>query len=470
MNKTKIIATIGPASQDYDVLKELVKSGMDVIRINLGHADLPFCDRIIDFLKQINEELNTNVAVMLDLTGPTVRMGFFQGGKATFKVDDIVMIYDKDIMGNSKKFSTNYDGIVKDVKCHTILKLNDGKVTLKVVEKEEHALICKVIDGGTVYDHQSLNVPGVSLNIPFLGKRDREVIRYAHQKQLDFLALSFVRSSEDVLEVNDILIELGNDHIGLVSKIENEQALDDIDEIIKVSDAVMVARGDLGVELPFERIPGIQKSILHKCHIAGVVSIVATEILSSMEKGSRPTRAEVSDLANAVLDGVDAVMLSGETTIGSFPIETMEMMEKIIASSEENMNYNDFLERSMRTEKQDITGNIAYSVVDCANRLKCEVIVAPTVTGYTAKKISRFRPICPVLALSPDINVVKSLALHFGVQGIYVKKLDSIDKMIHAAKECAKNELNIKEGTYILTGGYPFSETQHTNFLRIEEL
>lgn len=470
MNKTKVIGTIGPASQDIDILRQLIKNGMDVARINLSHSNLEFVDEIMQKIEKLNDELDTNIAIMLDTCGPTVRIGKFKDGEATLIDNSTVLICKKDIIGDSTKFSTDYNGLIHDVKTKSIIKLDDGIIELEVIDKDEDSLICNVVKGGLIKDGKSLNVPGMKLNLPFLSEKDKEAIIYAHQRKADFIALSFVSSSEDVLEVNDLLIELGNDHLGIISKIENERALDDIDSLIRVSDGIMVARGDLGVELPFERLPSIQKSILRKCHIAGCVSIVATELLSTMEDNNRPTRAEVSDIANAVLDGADAVMLSGETTIGQYPVETMDMMNRIIESSELDINYYEFLERSMRTEKQDITGNIAYSVVDCANRLKCKAIVAPTVTGYTARKISRFRPCCPILALAPDVETVKSLTLNFGVYPIAVKKLDHLDKMIHAAKECVYSKLDEHEGTYILTGGYPFEGVKHTNLMRIEEL
>lgn len=307
--------------------------------------------------------------------------------------------------------------------------------------------------------------------MPFLSNKDRNDILYANQMKVDYLALSFVSSAEDVLNVNDILIDLNNDHIGIIAKIENERAVEEIDEIIKVSEGIMIARGDLGVEVPMERVPGIQKSIISKCHNMGKVSIVATELLATMETNTRPTRAEVSDVANAVLDGADAVMLSGETTVGKFPLETLSIMEKIIESAEEDINYFEMLDKAMRTEKQDITGMIAYSVAECADRLKCKAIIAPTISGYTARKMSRFRPSCPIIAVSPDINTVKSLNLHFGVTPVLIEDLSSFDKIIKKSKEITKSLMDTAEGDKIIvTGGYPFKEVKHTNFMKIEEL
>lgn len=469
MNKTKIIGSIGPASKDYDVLKELILNGMDVARINLGHADLPFCDEVIDSIHKINEELGTQVAVMLDLVGPTVRMGEFQNGQVTLKADDIVSISNRDILGTSKKFSTNYPNLVKDVKCNTILKLNDGRVTLKVVEKEMNALVCKVLDGGTIMDHQSVNVPGVSLNIPFLGKRDREVIRYAHQKQVDFLSLSFVRNSEDVLEVNDLLIELGDDHIGIVSKIENEQALDEIDDIIKVSDAVMVARGDLGVEVPVVNLPMYQKNMVEKCRHAGKICIVATEMLETMKKNARPTRAEVSDIANAVLDGTDAVMLSGETTAGKYPVDAVRYMANICENTEKYLDYGKTPDTN---GKNDVPSTIARSIKEATNDLDIKVIIAATQSGYTARKISNLRPQTVIMAACPNEKVAKSLAINFGVYPEVMSLADSTDELIIHCKEHAMKKFGLQKKDYVLiSGGFPNEmATKKTNFMKIEEI
>lgn len=471
MNKTKIIATIGPASSDEETLRSLIANGMDVIRLNLTHASYDFCTNVIDKIHKLNEELKTNVSIMLDTEGPNVRVGKFVGGKAFLAKGDYIRIYMEELVGDSTKFSVNHKGLLNDVKYNSILKLDDGMIELQVVEKGTNYLLCEVLKEGVLEDNKGLNAPGTKLSMPFLSSKDKNDILYANQMKVDFLALSFVSSAEDVLSVNDILIDLNNDHIGIIAKIENERAVEEIDDIIKVSDGIMIARGDLGVEVPMERVPGIQKSIISKCHNMGKVSIVATELLATMEKNTRPTRAEVSDVANAVLDGADAVMLSGETTVGKFPIETLSIMEKIIESAEEDINYLELLDKAMRTEKQDITGMIAYSVAECADRLKCKAIIAPTISGYTARKMSRFRPSCPIIAVSPDMNTVKSLNLHFGVTPVLIEDLSSFDKIIKRSKEITKTLMDTVEGDKIIvTGGYPFKEVKHTNFMKIEEL
>lgn len=470
MKKTKVIATVGPSSKDEDILRELILNGMDIARINMTHSSYKFCLDVIEKINKINKDLNTNTSIMLDLKGPDITVGKFTGGSAYLNKGDKIRIYADDIIGDSTKFSVSYKGLIKEIKTNTTIKLADGLIELNVLEKGLDYLLCEVINGGFIEDNKGLNVIGHRLSIPFLSDKDREDIKFAHEHKIDFLALSFVNSVEDVLEVNDLLINMGNDNISIVSKIENESALEDLDNIIKNSDAIMVARGDLGVEIPFERVPGIQKTIINKCHREGKVSIVATEMMSSMENNVRPSRAEVNDVATAVLDGVDCVLLSGETTVGKYPVLTLSMMSKILEATELDLDYYDFLDRTMRTEKQNITGTIAYSVVESADKLKAKFIVAPTMRGYTAEKISRFRPICPIIALSPDVNTVKRLNLYYGIYPILVNEIKTFDDMMKKAKECAVKYKANEKDVIIITGGYPFNEKKNTNFMKIEEI
>lgn len=471
MNKTKIIATIGPASESVDILKGLILSGMDVARFNLSYASYDFCLKTVEKIRRLNKELKTSVAIMLDLNGPTVQVGRLNAPKVTLKKGDRIRIYMDDILGDETKFSVSYPKLIDDVKYNTEILLRDGRIRLKVIDKDLNYILCEVMSEGEIREKDSINIPNVKMSMPFISTKDKDDILFANKIGADFLALSFVQSAEDVLAVNDLLIEMGNDHLGIIAKIENESAVEEIDEIIKVSDGILVARGDLGVEIPMERVPGIQKSVINKCHIMGKVSIVATEFLASMETEERPSRAEVSDVANAVLDSVDAIMLSGETTIGKYPVETLSTMDKIITTAEEDINYYELLDKSMRSEKQDITGSLVYSVTECANRLKCKAIIAPTMSGYTARKMSRFRPSCPIIAVSPDEDTVMSLALHFAVRPVQIGELNTLDKIISTSKQITEELITINSGDkIIITGGYPFKEVKHTNFMKIEEL
>lgn len=470
MNKTKIIATVGPASQDKDTLRQFFINGVDIIRLNMAFCSYDFCKKIISIIDELNYEMKKNISIMLDIEGPHVRTFNFQGGSAYFKLGETVRVSKTPVIGDCTTFSVNYFGFIDDVKCHDVIKLNNGAVQLEITDKDSNYLTCTVVKEGIVYDKSIVNVPDSKLNIPFLNENDKKNIVFAHEMNVDFLALSGVTSSEDVLLVNDMLIELGNDHLGIIAKIENEKGVEFIDEIIKVSDGIIVSRGDLGAEVPLERVPGIQKSIVSKCHNVGKVSIVAAQILSSMENSSSPTRAEVSDVANAVIDGVDAIILSGETTIGKFPVDTLKTIERIIHASEHDINYIDLLDKAIRSESIDTTGCIAISVVETANRLKCKTIVTPTISGQTAKKISRFRPSCPILALSPDINTIKNLNIYFGIYPVFIQELKTFDKMMNESKGVALSLFDIDiDDRIIITGGYPFKTTKYTNFMKIED-
>ena len=471
MKKTKIIATIGPSSQDIDIIRQMILEGTDSLRVNMKHASHEFLKDIKDKLDKLNDELKTCVSLIMDTRGPDITVGSFVSGQAYLNKDDKIRIYMNPIIGDSTKFSVSYSNLVNEVKCNSFIKLNDGLIELQVLDKGDDFLVCKVLTGGYIQDNKGVNILNVSLDLPFLSEKDIEDIRYASKIGVDYVALSRVSCSEDILDVNDLLIDCKNDDIGILAKIETEKAVEDIDAILNVCDGMIVARGDLGVEVPMERIPGIQKSIISKCHTAGKISIVATEMLSSMEQQARPTRAEVSDVANAVLDSCDAVMLSGETTIGKYPVETVSMMSKIVESSEYDVNYYELTDKAMRTQTQDTTGMLSYSVTECANRLKTVAIVAPTMSGHTAKKMSRFRPMCPIIAMSPNDNTAKNLSLYYAVCPVKVNAIKNFDQIMTKSKEVVSKLMDIETGNkIIITGGYPFQEVKHTNFMKIEEL
>lgn len=471
MEKTKVIATIGPSTDSRDVLKKMFENGLDVLRINMSYATREELVRIIEMVKELNEQLGTFVSIMMDTKGSSINIGRLAGGKANLKTGDKIRIYKEKLLGDSTKFSTSFSDFVTETRIGSVIKANDGSIELEVIDKNAEYLLCLVLEGGEITEGRKIIVPNVSYTLPFMSPGDYDDIVFACQNDVDFIALSSIRSHEDVLNVNDILIEQNNDHIQLIAKIETREAIDELDDIINLSDGTMVARGDLGIEIPIERIPGIQKKIINKCHNSGKISIVATEMMSSMTHESRPTRAEVSDVANAVLDGADAVMLSGETTIGKHPLETLIMMTKILKSTEENIDYLEFMDRAMRTEKEDIPGMIAYNVASAANRLQSQLIVTPTLSGSTARKISRFRPKCTILAPSPDIKTIKSLTLNFGVTPVLIDELNSLDKIMLKATKIAKEKFNLKEkDKIIITGSYPFKEQNETNFMQITEI
>lgn len=470
MNKTKIVVTVGPLTASREMLKSLIINGADVVRLNMSYATFDFCREVINKINDINNELNTYASVMIDTKGPIVRIGKILDGRAYLKKDDKIRIFMNPVLGDCTKFSVDYN-LINEVETGNIIRIDDGLIELQIIDKGNDYLLCKVLKEGYISDNKSLNFPGIKLKRKFLSDFDKETIKFAHEMDVDFLALSFVSDYEDVLEVNDILIDLNDEHIQLISKVENNSALLDIDRIIKASDGVIIARGDLGAEIAMERIPGIQKRILSKCHDAGIVGIVATELLSTMVNNERPTRAEVSDIANAVLDGTDAVMLCGETTIGKYPLETLRMMERIIRTSEKDIDYDGMIEQAIKNEIIDTTSSLAYSVATVSEKLKCKAIFAPTMSGHTAKKMSRYRPFCPIIAISPNIKTVKSLSLNFGVYPILINELRSIDAIIEKSKKIAEEFLMLQpKDKIIITGGYPFKKVSHTNFMKIEEI
>lgn len=471
MKKTKVMATIGPSSKDEIILEEMILNGMNIARLNMKYSTIEFCTDIVDKIRNIDKKLKTNTAILLDLKGPDIKVGKFIGGKAYLKDNDKIRIYMDSIIGDSTKFSVSYSNLINDVKTNTIFKLDNGLIEIKVLEKIENYLLCEVIKGGFVEDNKSIRVIDAKINMPFITSEDKSAIIFAGRENIDYLALSFVTSAEDILSINDLLIEYGIDHTSIISKIEKEKALEELDEIIRVSDGVMVSRKDLGVEIPIERIPSIQRTIINKCHLQSKVSIVSTEMRSTLEQDVKPSGVEVSDIANAIIDGVDAIMLTGETTIGKYPVGTISMMNKIIETSELDINYSELSNNAMRTESQDITSSIAYSVVECASRLKCIAIVTPTMSGYTSKKISRFRPNCPIMALTPNIEIARSLNLYYGIYPVLIEDTKSFDMMLKLSKNSVVKKLNCDEGDkIIITGGYPFKEVKHTNFMKIEEL
>lgn len=468
INKTKVISTVGPATMEREQIKKLMINGTDVIRINMSHADYNFCRNIVENVNNLNNELKLSIALLMDLCGPEVRIGEFVNGQAFFRKGDRVRIYMDEVLGDNTKFSVSYPNLLQEITYNSILSVKDGTMNMEVIEILQDFFVCEVLNDATIESNQNISVKNVKLKLPYLTARDETNIAIANKLGFDFISIPFVECSEHVLAVNDILINLKNKHIGLIAKIENEDGVNNIDEILRVCDGVMIARGDLGVSVSIERVPGIQKKVIKKCHNAGKVSIVCTELMSSMERMARPTRAEVSDVANAVLDGTDAIMLSGETTIGKYPIETLKIVEKIINSAEQDIEYIDYLNDS---NSNDITNIIAQNVTNAALKLNSRAIIAPTNSGYTARMMSRYRPICPIIAVSPNEKTVKSLQLHFAVNPVLIEELNSFDKIIDLSKKITFNLISTEPGDkIIITGGYPFNDVKYTNFMKIEEL
>lgn len=467
MKKTKIICSIGPASSNYDVMREMVLSGMNVARINFSHATLEERKEVEEVVAKVNKDLGTNVAILYDTKGPDFRTGVMAEGGIKLEEGNIIRIVKKDVLGTEESFTVNYKNVLKDINIGDKVLLEDGLMKLVVIDKEDDDLVCRILAGGLLKSKKGINVPGVDLHIEFLSSEDVSDIVYACEKKGDFLALSFVNSKENILAVREILKEHNSD-MKIISKIESGIALQNLDEIIEYSDGIMVARGDLGVEIPCEQIPIVQKEIIKKCREQGKTCIVATEMLASMYTSARPTRAEVTDIANAVLDGCDAVMLSGETTVGKYPIDAVRYMARICENTEEHIDY----DMDRREAHCDITGAIAHSAVEVSNSLKAKLIIAATMSGYTARKISNLKPRCLVLATCPNDRVAKSLALDWGVYTRITKVYESTDEVVEDAILKAKEFANLQsKDIIIITGGLPNNtENKQTNLMKIEEI
>ena len=471
MKKTKLICTIGPSSIDDEILIKMIKEGMDVARVNLSHSNHDFASLVVEKIRKINKKLNTNVGIMFDTKGPEIRVGTFKNGYIELKEGNIVTLTPKESDGTNGMINITHKNLSRSLDIESVLILDEGAIELSVIGIKNTDIMCKVIRGGILKDNKRINVLDTPLDIDFLSIADKDDILFSSNLDIDFLSLSFVRNANDVLDVNDILIGERNEHTQLISKIENQSAIDDIENIVKVSDGILVARGDLGVEIELEKLPCAQKMIVRKAQEKNKICIVATEMLSSMETKTRPTRAEVSDVANAVIDGVDAVMLSGETAIGNYPKEATATITKIIRETEKNLDYKKMLMDKNSDKKEDTTTALAYSTVDKANMINVSAIVTSTNSGYTARRVSSYRPNCPIIATTPDKKTATSLSLNWGIIPIVVKKFNSTDEIIENAKEEVKNILDIKEETKIIvTGGFPIKKSRSTNFIKIENI
>lgn len=467
MKKTKIICSIGPSSCNPDTMEKMVKNGMNVARINFSHATPEEKLNVVACVKEVRKRTNMPIGILYDTKGPEFRNGNLENGEITLVEGKTIKIVKEDVLGNTERFSVNYPESIDSLKVGDTILLENGLMRIDVIEKNDTEVNCKIINGGVLGNKKSLSVPGVHLNIPFISDIDREDIKYACNHDGDFLALSFVSTKEDVMEAREILKEENREDLKIISKIESVTGIENLDEIIEVSDGIMVARGDLGVEAKMEDLPILQKMIIKKCREQGKIAVVATEMLESMKKSVRPTRAEVSDVANAVLDGTDAVMLSGETTTGKYPVETVGFMASICENTE---GHTDFKGTFDYKKKVGLTQTISTCVVESAEMLNSKLIVAATISGFTARKISNLRPNCLVLACCPNEDVCRSLSLNYGVYTTFVPVLKTTDEVIAESLEKAKEFMNLnKDDTVIITGGFPNTGVKKTtNLMKIE--
>lgn len=465
MKKTKIICTIGPASISVDVMEKMVMAGMDVARINFSHVTREERLNVINVVKEVRKRTKKNIGILFDTKGPEFRNQMMENGEVELVSGRNIRIVKESVLGNEERFSLNHPNAIDDLKVGDIILLENALMKIQVVSKESDGITCKIIDGGKLGNKKSLNVPGVKLSIPFVSEADYNDLTDDMLYDGDFVALSFVSTKDDVLEAKRII---KNKNIKLIAKIENQEGIKNLDEILEVADGAMVARGDLGVEVSLETLPIYQKQIIKKCRKYGKIAIVATEMLESMKNNIRPTRAEVSDVANAVFDGTDAVMLSAETAVGKHPIEVVEYMANICKEAENNYNY----DVKILNNDIDIAMTIAKSVIECSKILHVKAIVAATMSGNTAIKISNLKPNVPIIAACPSDKVATGLALNYGVYSKVVKEYESTDEIVSDAKKIYRELFNgNKDDIIIITGGFPNNTVNKTtNFMKIERL
>ena len=474
MKKTKIVCTMGPNTDNREIMRELALNGMDVARFNFSHGDHAEHKHRLEILESVREELGIPIASLLDTKGPEIRTGKLKDGKkVTLKEGDLYTLTTEEIVGDETRGYINYAGLAEDVKPGDRILIDDGLIELHVREVNGPDIVCRIENGGELGEKKGVNVPGVRVKLPALTDKDKEDIRFGVDAGFDFVAASFVRNADAIREIREILDEKGS-AMQIIAKIENEEGIENIDSIIEASDGIMVARGDMGVEIPAEKVPHIQKMIIRKCNLACKVVITATQMLDSMIRNPRPTRAEVSDVANAVYEGTDAVMLSGETAMGSYPIEAVRMMSQIAEESEKYLDYMFYQRRKVSAENlRNISNTVCYSSVATASDLEAPVIVAPSVSGFTTRMLSKWRPKALIAGLSPSMTAVRQMQLYWGVKPFHAKRAESTDALLFASVELLKEKGIVKEGEIVVaTAGVVTRANRHepvadTNIMRV---
>lgn len=468
IRKTKIVCTLGPSTDRGDVLKELIAEGMNVARFNFSHGTHEEQKARFDKLVALREELDQPVAALLDTKGPEIRLRQLKGGKAELVVGQKLTLTTEEILGDETRVSISYKDLYRDVHVGTPILIDDGLIEMEVVEIKGSDIVCVVRNGGIISDKKGVNVPNAELSMPYISEVDYRDIVFGIETGFDFIAASFVRTADDVLAIRKILEEHNCSTINIIAKIENKQGVDNIDEIIKVSDGIMVARGDMGVEIPFEEVPVIQKMIIEKVYMAGKQVITATQMLDSMMKNPRPTRAEAADVANAVYDGTSAIMLSGETAAGMYPVEALQTMVKIAMCTEKDINYASRMKKRSMMVNPDITNAIAHATCTTAMDLNAAAIITVSNSGRTARMVSKYRPSCPIIGCSVHKNVCRQLNLSWGVTPILVDPKETSDELFDHAVDRAEEKGLVKQGELaVLTAGVPLGVSGTTNLIKV---
>ncbi len=469
MKRTKIICTMGPATDSKDVLKKMIAGGMNVARLNVSHGDHAEHKKRIELIKEVREELNIPIGILLDTKGPEVRIKDFEKGGIFLKQGDTFVLTTRDITGSCNEVSVTYKNLPADVKKDDKILIDDGLIELIVTEISKTDIICKVLNGGHVGNKKGINVPGIRMNLPFLSETDKKDILFGIENGIDFIAASFVSDHTDVKSIRNFINSNGGEDIKIIAKIENRDGVNNIEDIVRIADGIMIARGDMGVEIPFEEIPGIQKDLINKCYRLSKPVITATQMLDSMIRNPRPTRAEITDVANAVYDSTSAIMLSGETSIGLYPVETVKVMSKIAEKAENDIDYKKkFIENYIK-QSHNVTNAIGYATCSTAHSLDAAAIIPVTESGNTARTVSRFRPVCPIIATTTNPTVYNQLSLSWGVIPLMSEVKNTTDELFEHTICIATGTGIVKSGDLVvITGGTPINVRGTTNTMKVQ--
>ncbi|MFT0802108.1 pyruvate kinase [Bacillus swezeyi] len=469
MRKTKIVCTIGPASESIEKLTQLMEAGMNVARLNFSHGDFEEHGARIQNIREAASKLGKDIGILLDTKGPEIRTHTMENGSIELESGSQLIVSMDEVIGTTEKISVTYDGLIHDVSKGSTILLDDGLIGLEVTEvnTDKREIVTKVMNSGTLKNKKGVNVPGVSVNLPGITEKDAKDIIFGIEQGVDFIAASFVRRPSDVLEIRELLEEHNATDIQIIPKIENQEGVDNIDRILEVSDGLMVARGDLGVEIPAEEVPLVQKELIKKCNALGKPVITATQMLDSMQRNPRPTRAEASDVANAIFDGTDAIMLSGETAAGNYPVEAVQTMHNIASRSEEALNHKKILSARSKQVGMSITDAIGQSVAHTAINLEVSAIVTPTESGHTARMISKYRPQAPIVAVTVNDSVSRKLSLVFGVFATSGQNHSSTDEMLENAVQKSLDTGIVHHGDLIVITAGAVGEAGTTNLMKV---
>ena len=469
MRKTKIVCTLGPATDDENVMRQLMLEGMSVARMNFSHGSHEEQKKRLDMVKKLRKELGLPVAALLDTKGPEIRIGDIEGGKVELKKGQTFVLTTEDIVGNAEIVSITYKQLYKDVKPGDSILIDDGLIGMEVQKIDGEEIVCQVKNGGFISNHKGVNVPGVELKMPFVSQKDYEDIVFAAEQDYDFIAASFTRTADDILEIRKILEEKGGQYIHIIAKIENMQGVENCEEILRVADGIMIARGDMGVEIPLEEVPVIQKKLIRMALKASKPVLTATQMLDSMIKNPRPTRAETSDVANAIYQGTGAIMLSGETAAGAYPIEAVRTMARIAERTEKDIDYSREFKPRRLAERPDVTNAISHATCTTAMDLNAAAIVAVTKSGRTVGRIAKYRPSCPIIGCATHSRVCRQLSLMWGVIPVEMQEEETADDLFdHAVKLTEDKGLISRGDLVVITAGVPLGLSGTTNMLKVQ--